>query len=140
MRLINHGSGFNGYVGNSLVRPACTLGGRYPHHCRGSLRKGPGSSRSFTHVVFQIPFISEKKNLNKSTQSMSPLSPQYLRLISSSLYSNMLQLLPLSQRQTRRTQQPHSQLPQWHRRPRSFSYTSTKQARCDGPRLLSFQV
>jgi hypothetical protein len=139
MRLINHVSGFNRYVANSLVRPACRLGGRYTHHCRGSLRKGPGSSRSFSHVVFQIPFISEKNNLNKTTQSMSRLSPEYLRLISS-LYSNMLQLLRLPQRQTRRTQQPHAQLPQWYPRPRPFSYTSTKQARCDRPRLLSFRV
>ncbi len=140
MRLINHASGFNRYVANFLVRPACTFGGRYTHHCRGSLRKGPGSSRSFTHVVFQIPFISEKKIFNKTTQSMSRLSPEYQRLISSSLYSNMLQLLRLPQRQTRRAQQSHTQLPQWHPRPRPFSYTSTKQARCDRPRLLSFRV
>jgi hypothetical protein len=31
MRLINHASGFDRYVANSLVRPACTLGGRYSH-------------------------------------------------------------------------------------------------------------
>jgi hypothetical protein len=101
--------------------------------------EGPGYSRSFAHVVFQILFISEKKNLNKTTQSMSRLSPEYQRLISSSLYSNMLQLLRLPQRQTRRAQQSQVQLPQWHPRPRPFSYTSTKQARCDRPRLLSFR-
>ncbi len=35
-------------------------------------------------------FQKRKENLNKTTQSMSRLSPEYIRLISSSLYSDQI--------------------------------------------------
>jgi hypothetical protein len=104
MRLINHASGFNRYVANSPARPACTLGGRYPHHCTFVLVKSRivvVRTRLLTRsrsCVFSNPFILEKKNHFVLTKHkiFIPLLPNpchawvlnISRLISSSLYSN----------------------------------------------------
>ena len=98
---------------------------------------GPSLMWFFKSRLFQPKKIKQNHSIQVS---MSRLSPEYQRLISSSLYSNMLQLMCLTQIQTRSTQQSHTQLPEWYPRPRSLSYTNTKQARCDRPRLLSFRV
>ncbi len=62
MRLINHASGFDRYVANSPARPASTLGGCYPHHCRESLLKDQACQRPSNILAFRTRLFLEKKN------------------------------------------------------------------------------
>jgi hypothetical protein len=76
MRLINHASGFNRDVANSPARPACTLGGRYPHHCRESLLKEQACQRPSNILAFRTRlFFRKEKSFNKNHKIFIPLLP-----------------------------------------------------------------
>jgi hypothetical protein len=57
MRLINHASGFNRYVANSLVLAhwaVVTLGGRYPHHVEDRYEKDQTPDGWFPHADYSM--------------------------------------------------------------------------------------
>jgi hypothetical protein len=75
MRSTNHASGFNRYLANSPARPACTLGGRYPHHCRESLLKEQACQCPSNILAFRTRLFLEKKNLLKKHKIFIPVLP-----------------------------------------------------------------